>query len=114
MAKAAEKLAASDPFAIAAVSQETQVAAEQFLYRQAEILDEQRWDDWLGLFAKDGHYWMPAEANQTDGEGVPNIFWEDKGCHVDISIILNNSHYGTMFLHWEHSFHLDPFYYFSE
>ena len=29
------------------------------------------------LFAEDGRYWMPAEADQTDGEGVPNIFWED-------------------------------------
>ena len=77
MVKAAEMLAASDPFAIAAVSRETQLSAEQFLYRQAEILDEQRWDDWLALFTEDGRYWMPAEANQTDGEGVPNIFWED-------------------------------------
>ena len=77
MGQAAEKLASSDRFTIAAVSIETQLAAEQFLYRQAEILDEKRWDDWLNLFVEGGHYWMPAEAEQTDGEGVHSIFWED-------------------------------------
>jgi benzoate/toluate 1,2-dioxygenase beta subunit len=50
---------------------------EQFLYRQAEILDERRWDDWLALFTKDGRYWMPAQPHHTSGEGVPSIFYED-------------------------------------
>ncbi len=77
MGEAAEKLAAGDPSAVADVSIETQLAVERFLYRQAEFLDEKLWDDWLALFTEDGHYWMPAEADQTDGEGVPNIFWED-------------------------------------
>ena len=56
---------------------ETQIAVEQFLYRQAEIIDEQRWDEWLALFTEDGKYWMPAEANQEIADGVPNIFYED-------------------------------------
>ena len=77
MGEAALKLAGSDPFAVAKVSVETQLAVEKFLYRQAEILDEKRWDDWLGLFTEDGHYWMPAREEQADGDGVPNIFWED-------------------------------------
>ena len=77
MGEAAEKLAASDPFAVAGVSVETQLAVERFLYRQAEILDEKQWEDWLTLFTDDGHYWMPAEPDQADGDGFPNIFWED-------------------------------------
>ncbi len=77
MGEAAKKLAASDPFAVADVSTETQQAVERFIYRQAEILDEKQWNDWLDLFLTDGYYWMPAEADQTDGDGVPNIFWED-------------------------------------
>ena len=47
---------------------------EQFLYRQADILDERRWEEWLGLFTDDGIYWMPASADQETGEGQPNIF----------------------------------------
>ena len=58
-------------------SADTQRAVEQFLYRQAEILDERRWDEWLNLFTGDGFYWMPAAADQEVGEGQPNIFWED-------------------------------------
>jgi hypothetical protein len=51
---------------------------EQFLYRQAELLDEKRWDDFIELFADDGLYWMPAAPEQTTGEGVPSIFYEDR------------------------------------
>ncbi|MGH7124561.1 MAG: aromatic-ring-hydroxylating dioxygenase subunit beta [Stellaceae bacterium] len=51
---------------------------EQFLYRQAEFLDEKRWDDFIALFAGDGIYWMPAAPEQTTGEGVPSIFYEDR------------------------------------
>jgi benzoate/toluate 1,2-dioxygenase subunit beta len=51
---------------------------EQFLYRQAELLDEKRWEDFIGLFAADGKYWMPAAPEQTTGEGVPSIFYEDR------------------------------------
>ena len=77
MGEAAAKLAAGDRFAVAEVSIKTQLAVERFLYRQAEMLDEKRWDDWLALFTEDGLYWMPAEEDQEDGEGVPNIFWEN-------------------------------------
>ena len=56
---------------------DTQRAVEQFLYHQAEILDERRWDEWLTLFTAEGLYWMPASADQTTGEGLPNIFYED-------------------------------------
>ena len=77
MGEAAEKLAAGDRLSSAKVSIETQLAVERFLYRQAEALDEKRWDEWLALFAEDGHYWMPVSEDQEDGEGVPNIFWEN-------------------------------------
>jgi len=63
--------------AAADVSVDTQRAVEQLLYRQAEVLDARRWDDWLALFTDDGRYWMPASPEQTTGEGVPNIFYED-------------------------------------
>lgn len=64
--------------AVAAVSLETQHAAEQFLYRQAEILDDRSWEEWLGLFGEDGLYWMPAQEGQITAEDVPNIFYEDQ------------------------------------
>ena len=51
---------------------------EQLLYRQAECLDGKRWQDFIELFTEDGTYWMPAEPQQTTGDGVPSIFWEDR------------------------------------
>jgi len=70
----AKKLADSNHFQVAEVSAGTQLSVERFLHRQAEFLDEKQWDDWLALFSDDGRYWMPAAEDQTDGEGLPNIF----------------------------------------
>ena len=31
-----------------------------FLYREARLLDDRQWDDWLTCYAPDASYWMPA------------------------------------------------------
>ena len=51
---------------------------EQFLYRQSELLDNKLWQDYIDLFADDGVYWMPVAPEQTEWEGSPSIFAEDK------------------------------------
>ena len=63
----------------------TQEIAE-FLYREAELLDERRYDDWLGLLADDIRYWMPMRRNvklddrerEFTREGL-DISWFDEG-----------------------------------
>jgi 3-phenylpropionate/cinnamic acid dioxygenase small subunit len=37
---------------------------ERFLYREARLLDERRFDEWLALLADDVHYWMATRANR--------------------------------------------------
>jgi 3-phenylpropionate/cinnamic acid dioxygenase small subunit len=37
---------------------------QQFLYREARLLDERRFRDWLGLFTEDARYWMGARSNR--------------------------------------------------
>ena len=69
MGEFAKKLANSNHFKVAEVSDSTQLSVERFLHQQAEFLDEKQWDDWLALFSDDGRYWMPAAEDQTDGEG---------------------------------------------
>ena len=59
-------------------SRDTLRDVEQLLYRQAECLDGKRWQDFIELFTEDGTYWMPAAPEQTTGDGVPSIFWEDR------------------------------------
>ncbi|HEX9522922.1 MAG TPA: aromatic-ring-hydroxylating dioxygenase subunit beta, partial [Reyranella sp.] len=34
-----------------------------FLYREAELLDERRYREWLDLLADDIRYWMPMRRN---------------------------------------------------
>ena len=41
---------------------------EQFLYREARLLDERRLTDWLDLLAEDIQYWMPIRRNIKFGD----------------------------------------------
>ena len=43
---------------------ETIRGVEQFLYREARLLDERRFHEWLGLFTDDVHYTMTSRANR--------------------------------------------------
>ena len=51
---------------------------EQFLYKQAELLDTKQWEAWVDLFTDDGIYWMPPDARYKTWDGQPAIFAEDK------------------------------------
>lgn len=31
-----------------------------FIYREARLLDDRQWDEWLTCYAEDATYWMPA------------------------------------------------------
>lgn len=37
-----------------------QAAVERFLYQEARLLDERRYEDWVALFTEDGVYWVPS------------------------------------------------------
>ncbi len=37
---------------------------EQFLYREARLLDNRRFPEWLELFSDDVRYWMPTRSNR--------------------------------------------------
>ncbi len=49
-----------------------------FVYAEARMLDEQRFDEWLNLFADDGYYWMPLAYGQTDPKLQTSLMYEDK------------------------------------
>ena len=52
-------------------------ALEDFLFSEAALLDEQRWGEWLALFAKDGKYWVPLSLGQPDPDEHVSLFYED-------------------------------------
>lgn len=40
-----------------------------FIYDEAQILDEEKYEDWLGLFADDGRYWVPLQGRFQADDG---------------------------------------------
>jgi 3-phenylpropionate/cinnamic acid dioxygenase small subunit len=48
-----------------------------FVLDEARMIDEQRFDEWLELFAPDGRYWMPLEPGQTDPVLHNSLFYDD-------------------------------------
>lgn len=56
----------------------SQPEIEQFLYREARLLDERRFEDWMGLFAEDGYYWVPGVADAEDPYECVSIFFDDR------------------------------------
>ena len=53
-------------------------AVEQFLFREALLLDEQRWQDWLALYTEDCFYWVPSVMGQKDPVDTVSLFAENR------------------------------------
>src|SRR5271163_965116 len=51
---------------------------EQFLFREAALLDAGAFEDWLALFAVDGHYWVPGQPGAVDPDDSISIFDDDR------------------------------------
>ena len=49
-----------------------------FVVHEARLIDQHRFEEWLDLFADDGHYWMPLEWGQTDPRLATSLMYEDK------------------------------------
>ena len=62
---------------------ELQYRVEQFLYAEAELLDDHRYTEWITLFTQDAHYWMPTRMTRTIRERDAEISARGAGAHVD-------------------------------
>jgi 3-phenylpropionate/cinnamic acid dioxygenase small subunit len=51
--------------------------AEDFLYREARLLDERQYSRWLEMFSPDGTYWIPANHEQTDPAREISLVFDD-------------------------------------
>ncbi|WP_311273452.1 MULTISPECIES: aromatic-ring-hydroxylating dioxygenase subunit beta [unclassified Rhizobium] len=60
-----------------AVTPEFQHEIEQYLYREAFLLDHRDWAGWETLFADDGTYWVPLAHDQPDPLNHASLFYED-------------------------------------
>jgi 3-phenylpropionate/cinnamic acid dioxygenase small subunit len=50
----------------------------RFIYREARLLDEKRFDEWYELFTEDACYWVPLVPGQADPLAHNSLAYEDK------------------------------------
>lgn len=56
----------------------THAVLADFVYQEARLLDEKRFDEWHSLFTEDARYWMPLTRGQPNAETHTSLFYEDK------------------------------------
>jgi benzoate/toluate 1,2-dioxygenase beta subunit len=66
----------------------TSAAAAEFLYREAQLLDERRWDEWLDLYTEDAVFWVPAWKSEDEPTSSPDtelslIYYEGRSNLAD-------------------------------
>src|SRR5262245_55096306 len=56
----------------------TRAEMEEFLMQECQLLDERRFREWMGLFAEDGTYWIPAVPDQASPFDQASLFYDDR------------------------------------
>lgn len=57
---------------------------QAFIYHEARLLDERRWDEWLALFTEDGRYWVPLTGAAQADDGAHNSIADEN--HLLLSL----------------------------
>ena len=52
--------------------------AQNFLYDEAELLDQGRFEEWMDLFTADGDYWVPMSPGQDNPRDMVSHFYDDR------------------------------------
>ncbi len=50
----------------------------EFVYHEARLIDEKRFDEWYDLFTEDAWYWIPLVPDQQDAVVHTSLMYEDK------------------------------------
>jgi 3-phenylpropionate/cinnamic acid dioxygenase small subunit len=69
------------------VSSDLQQRVEQFLYAEAQLLDDHQFTDWIKLFTDEAHYWMPTRNTRTNRERAKEVAAHGEGAHVDDDMV---------------------------
>jgi len=51
----------------------TRAAVEDLVYREARLLDEKKWHEWLALYTEDAVFWMPSWAGEYQTTSDPEL-----------------------------------------
>src|SRR4051794_515038 len=53
-------------------------AVEQFIYREARLADELRYDEWEALWTDDAVYWVPANGDDVDPGTQMSVVFDNR------------------------------------
>ena len=51
---------------------------EAFLFREARLADENRYDEWFALWTEDVRYWVPVNIDDYDPDEHVSIIYDDR------------------------------------
>ena len=51
---------------------------EQFIYHEADLMDEHRYDEWLALWTDDALYWVPSGRDNIDPKREISLIYDDR------------------------------------
>jgi benzoate/toluate 1,2-dioxygenase subunit beta len=51
---------------------------EAFIYHEARLADEHRYDEWAALWTDDAIYWVPANSDDYDPKDHLSIIYDDR------------------------------------
>jgi ethylbenzene dioxygenase subunit beta len=85
------------PLPVALPPREIVYEIEQFLFREVRLLEEERYEEWLGLMTEDVHYWMPGVQARYRKDKAPR-YSHTRMAHFDDDL-LNMRRRVTRFLH---------------
>ncbi|MEO0464592.1 MAG: aromatic-ring-hydroxylating dioxygenase subunit beta [Pseudomonadota bacterium] len=57
-----------------------------FVEREAQLLDQMRYEEWVSLFMPDARYWVPVSLEQPSPAAGPSHF------HDDIQVLMVRTH----------------------
>jgi benzoate/toluate 1,2-dioxygenase subunit beta len=67
---------------------------EQFLYREALLMDEHRYQEWLSLWTDDAIYWVPCAREASDPTREVSIIYDDRSKLADRAQYLESGNVG--------------------
>jgi 3-phenylpropionate/cinnamic acid dioxygenase small subunit len=56
---------------------------EKFLYHEARLMDEHRFEEWLSLWTDDGIYWVPCNHDDQDPTRQVSIIYDSQARLAD-------------------------------
>ena len=51
---------------------------ERFIYREARLADEHRYEEWEALWTDDGVYWVPYGSDEADPEKQMSVIYDNR------------------------------------